>query len=110
MLRKYYTKRENQLPPHLYYQTCSICKSNNKRKGKWTGATAGCALEKCKKTFHYYCAKKDNTASTQRYNAWESDQPRGKPEVWYRSVYTCTYFDVSFTLSQIKKNYLCNEM
>lgn len=45
---------------------CSICKTDKSRQGKWLGATAGCAISKCSKTFHYYCAELDDVAITER--------------------------------------------
>eukprot|EP00105_Crassostrea_gigas_P042412 XP_019926560.1 PREDICTED: uncharacterized protein LOC105337152 isoform X2 [Crassostrea gigas] len=45
---------------------CSICKTDRSRQGKWLGATSGCAISNCSKTFHYYCAKRDGVAITKR--------------------------------------------
>ncbi|XP_061175205.1 uncharacterized protein LOC133184247 [Saccostrea echinata] len=45
---------------------CTICKSDKSRYGKMQGATAGCAISKCSKTFHFYCAKLDDVAVTKR--------------------------------------------
>lgn len=45
---------------------CSICKNDKSRQGKWLGATSGCAISNCSKTFHYYCAKLDDVAITKR--------------------------------------------
>lgn len=39
------------------------------------GATAGCAVKKCKKTFHFYCAHKDKEAITKRIEMKKSDGP-----------------------------------
>ncbi|XP_078318478.1 uncharacterized protein LOC111118926 isoform X6 [Crassostrea virginica] len=52
--------RGNRLP-------CSICKRDKNRKGKRTrGATSGCEIPDCIKTFHYYCAQLDDVAITKR--------------------------------------------
>ncbi|XP_062606810.1 PHD finger protein 6-like, partial [Saccostrea cucullata] len=48
---------------------CSICKSDKSRLGKVQGATAGCAISKCSKTFHFYCARLDDVAITKRMDA-----------------------------------------
>ena len=40
-------------------QACSWCKKQKakSKNGRKTGATAGCELKACQKTFHFYCAK-----------------------------------------------------
>ena len=51
---------------------CAICKprKGNGKKSKdgynVNGATAGCALKACQKTYHYCCAFSDPTAITKR--------------------------------------------
>ncbi|KAJ8321526.1 hypothetical protein KUTeg_000923 [Tegillarca granosa] len=45
---------------------CSICRKDKSRKGKTNGATSGCAIRSCRKSFHYYCAKLDPVAVTKR--------------------------------------------
>ncbi|XP_078318881.1 uncharacterized protein LOC144617711 isoform X2 [Crassostrea virginica] len=51
---------------HLKCMKCSICKNDKTRQGKWMGATSGCELSKCRKSFHFYCAKFDDVAITKR--------------------------------------------
>ncbi|XP_052070433.1 MATH and LRR domain-containing protein PFE0570w-like [Mytilus californianus] len=52
------------------YMRCSVCKTSKGKKNKdgfpIGGATAGCALRNCNKTFHYYCAYCSSTAITKR--------------------------------------------
>ncbi|XP_071130939.1 uncharacterized protein [Mytilus edulis] len=53
------------------YMRCSECKKTSKGKKNRDGlpiggATAGCALRNCNKTFHFYCANCSNTAITKR--------------------------------------------
>lgn len=38
----------------------------NKAKDMFRGATAGCALDACRKTFHYYCAHEDEQTITKK--------------------------------------------
>ncbi|XP_063443810.1 uncharacterized protein LOC134724613 [Mytilus trossulus] len=53
------------------YMRCSECKKTSKGKKNRDGlpiggATAGCALRNCNKTFHFYCANCSTTAITKR--------------------------------------------
>lgn len=45
---------------------CAVCVKDKKRRKIAGGATAGCALKRCKKTFHFCCAHKDKEAVTRR--------------------------------------------
>ncbi|XP_033754592.1 uncharacterized protein LOC117337626 isoform X2 [Pecten maximus] len=47
---------------------CYLCRNDRKRKnkGKCNRATSGCAVKKCHKSFHYYCAKKSKQCITKR--------------------------------------------
>ncbi|KAK3091796.1 hypothetical protein FSP39_022702 [Pinctada imbricata] len=45
---------------------CAICKNMKDKKRRHGSATAGCAVASCRKTFHFYCAKKDPVAITKR--------------------------------------------
>ncbi|XP_060064171.1 uncharacterized protein LOC132544570 [Ylistrum balloti] len=45
---------------------CHICKNDKTRKRKCNRATSGCAVKTCRKSFHYYCAKKSDKCITKR--------------------------------------------
>ena len=75
-----------------FFQKCTICKRNRGKKKKKSkdgynvnGATAGCALKACQKTYHYCCAYSDPTAITKRMLM--KSKHLGKQIVLYRFVY-----------------------
>ncbi|OWF35219.1 uncharacterized protein LOC110443195 [Mizuhopecten yessoensis] len=65
---------------------CNICKNDKMRKKKCSRATSGCAVKTCRKSFHYYCAKKSEACITKRMlvRYKQSDEER----VLYR-VFCC---------------------
>ena len=75
----------------FFLQKCTICKprKGNGKKSKdgynVNGATAGCALKACQKTYHYCCAYSDPTAITKRILM--KSKHLGKQIVLYRFVY-----------------------
>ena len=75
----------------FFLQKCAICKprKGNGKKSKdgynVNGATAGCALKACQKTYHYCCAYSDPTAITKRMLIKIKDQE--KQVILYRFVY-----------------------
>ena len=58
-----------------FLQKCAIC-----RKGKksMNGATAGCAVDTCRKTFHFYCARTTQTTVARKMVETMND---GKEEI-----------------------------
>ncbi|XP_050390381.2 uncharacterized protein MAL13P1.304 [Patella vulgata] len=65
------------------FSKCTICKSKKgKSKGMLTGATSGCAVQSCRKTFHFYCARTSNECITKRLVV--SFKSSGKITVLYR--------------------------
>ena len=63
-------------------QQLSCCKCKHKKKSKMRGsASCGCAIKKCKKSFHFYCAKTSDKAITKRLEVTNSENEK---EVWYR--------------------------
>ena len=85
-------------------QKCCICRKISASKGKKTkdglranGATAGCAFKNCNKTFHYYCAAKNDTVITKRMLIRYKDQE--KSVVMYRFVKIISKKDITLSLS-----------
>ncbi|KAK6170048.1 hypothetical protein SNE40_018534 [Patella caerulea] len=65
------------------FSKCAICKSKKgKSKGMLTGATSGCAVQSCRKTFHFYCARTSDECITKRLVV--SFKSSGKITVLYR--------------------------
>lgn len=58
-------RRGKRLPCYL----CKKDKSNNKY-----GATSGCPLSSCRKTFHYYCAAVNPNIVAKRIPVWSSNE------------------------------------
>ena len=65
----------------LFVQTCFICKADKKKKMK-SGATSGCALASCRKTYHYLCVSLNPKTVAKRYRV----DAAGKIRVLYRYV------------------------
>ena len=80
-----------------FFQKCTICKRNRGKKKKSkdgynvNGATAGCALLRCRKTYHYCCAYSDPTVITKRIESQGKEEGQGK-EFMYMSVYQIQFF------------------
>ena len=64
-------------------QKCTACQKDKKWK-KVGGATAGCAVPRCKKTFHFYCAAQDKDTITRRIEI--TNKNKGSAVVAYRLV------------------------
>ncbi|XP_052770937.1 uncharacterized protein LOC128210607 isoform X2 [Mya arenaria] len=53
---------------------CHICKADKNKKLHKTGATSGCALASCKKTFHYLCVSMSPHTVAKRYRVAAGDK------------------------------------
>ncbi|XP_046350649.1 uncharacterized protein LOC124131410 isoform X2 [Haliotis rufescens] len=65
---------------------CFVCGCGKKRKKVPRGATAGCAVRSCRRSFHYYCAKMSPDVVTKRLVV--HIKTRGEKTVLYR-VFCC---------------------
>ena len=68
---------------------------NGQKFKKVGGATAGCAIKKCRHTYHFYCAAKANQVITRRIEVAKGN--KGKKVVLYRLIYKLDLFDKLFS-------------
>ena len=66
----------------FFLQKCSKCRKHKDRHINSFGATAGCAIPQCNKTYHYYCAVLDKNAITARMEVFNKFS--GRKTVKYR--------------------------
>ncbi|XP_041362425.1 uncharacterized protein LOC121378359 isoform X2 [Gigantopelta aegis] len=72
---------------------CHICKKFTKKIKIKGGASAGCALRECRRSFHYYCAKTDDTTVTKRLVV--SFKSKNKKTILYR-VFCCAEHEAGY--------------
>lgn len=81
-------------------QKCSICR---KKKGV-CGATAGCAIRKCQKTYHFTCAAQDKNVITKRIVIKQTGETQ---QVLYRSVVLLFFAFIQGSTALYKKLPVC---
>ncbi|XP_076455206.1 uncharacterized protein LOC143289875 isoform X2 [Babylonia areolata] len=73
---------------------CSICRSSKPKRCK--GASCGCAVKWCRKTFHYPCAFRDPDTITKRLVVTTNKHSNSKEKFVYYRVFCSKDHEVAF--------------